>query len=57
MQEEESRERRLLERIFHLRRALLRKKEDKEVQTDEALMRTLLEAGVSAEAIRVMHNI
>ena len=50
----DGRERRLLERLFHLRRVLLRPKVDQEVQTEVSFTRLLLEAGVSEEAIRVM---
>jgi hypothetical protein len=48
------REFQLLERLFHLRKALLRPKLDREVQTEVSFVQLLLEAGVSDVAIAVM---
>jgi hypothetical protein len=54
VKEVSARERRLLERMFHIRRVLLRPKVDKECQTDSTNLKLLLEAGVSPEVISIM---
>ena len=49
------RETRLLKRLFHLRRVMLRRQDDKWTQTDGATTNVLLEAGVSVLAMAAMH--